>query len=158
MEWRSRVFARISVDNPLHQCCHKFTLEPFIVITGGWAIQAWCKWSAGFSWEQKHLNEILHQYCTFLFRQFLFKNVIRKRYWIFSSFTYMKLCTSFNVKRFLICFAWNLHLQKTINDPLNVSAFDFIYNHVRRFFRFPQNNIRQYSCITLIKMQCKTQP
>lgn len=44
------------------------------------------------------------------------------------------------------------------NDPLNVSAFDFIYNHVRRFFRFPQNNIRQYSCITLIKMQCETQP
>ena len=48
---------------------------------------------------------------------------------------------SIKVKIFLLCFAWNSHLQKTINNALSARAFHFIYNRVNRFFRFPQNNI-----------------
>ena len=39
------------------------------------------------------------------------------------SFFYMNLWTCLNVKKFLLCFAWNPHLQKTVNDAMNVSVF-----------------------------------
>ena len=38
------------------------------------------------------------------------------------SFFYMNLWTSVNVKKFLLCFTWNSHLQKTVNDVMNVSV------------------------------------
>ena len=34
MKRRHLVFTRTSEDSPLHQCCHKFTLEPFLVKKG----------------------------------------------------------------------------------------------------------------------------
>ena len=73
IEWRNRVFTRISADNPLRQYCHKFTLEPFIVISGGWAMQTSCKWSTGFSWAQRIVNEYVHRFCTSLFNFYVRK-------------------------------------------------------------------------------------
>lgn len=101
-------------------------------------------------------NTGMVQIIIFVQAIFMFENAIWKRHLPFSSVNYIKLWISVNVKRFLLRFAWNSHLQKTINDAMNVSAFT--YKGVLRFFRFPQNNIRQFSCVTLIKIQGKTQP
>ena len=38
------MFTKLSVDKLLHQTCHKFTLTPFVVLSGGWTIQTLCKW------------------------------------------------------------------------------------------------------------------
>lgn len=53
---------KISVDKLLHESCHKFTLEIFLVIKGGLAIHALYKWSAVFSSEQINVNQCVIQF------------------------------------------------------------------------------------------------
>ena len=58
-------------------CCQKFTLEPFNLISGGWAMQALGKWSARIYSRKKTCywmwTSILH---NFVLTAFMFENAI----------------------------------------------------------------------------------
>lgn len=114
--------------------------------------------STEFRREPINANECVQQCCIFLFNFYVLECHLNSTISSFSTFIYMKLWNSINVKIFLLCFAGNSHLQKTIIDVIYVSAFDLIYREVSLFFRFLQNIIWQYSCMTLINMSAKTQP
>ena len=107
-----------SQEYPLHQCCHKFTLEQFIVVSGGWVMEASCEWSSGFLCEQRHVNVCVHQFCTFLFERFLCCKVpFEQCHLPFSSFTYF-------------CLQKN---NQCLND---VNVFDFITEELCCFSDF----------------------
>ena len=92
--------------------------------------------STEFRREPINANECVQQCCIFLFNFYVLECHLNST----------------------ISFAGNSHLQKTIIDVIYVSAFDLIYREVSLFFRFLQNIIWQYSCMTLINMSAKTQP
>ena len=154
MEWRNCVLTKISADNLLYQCCHKFNLEPFISISGVWPKQAWYKWSAGFSWEQRHLNECVHMnVCTFLFKQLWCSRMsFEQRHLPLSSSTYMKVWTSVNFKRFLI------HISKKQWMRWMSVRLTLFTEKFRGFLDFHKTIFGMYSCMNVIKIKGETQP
>lgn len=129
--------------------CHKCTLELFIVVR---ALQASSNQLTGFSWDQRHANECMHQFCTFLYNFYVWECHLN------SIICYFPLSTIWSCEPVWTsrdpCFALReIHISiKRINNATIISVFDFVFWWVLQFFRFPGNNIRQYLCMTLIKI------
>ena len=136
MEWRNSVFRRISADNPLHQRCHKFTLKPFIAISEGWAIQAYCKRLAGFHWEKRAYEQYKyeHQFCPFLFN-FYARNCHLKS---FISHSYVS--STWNCEQVPIstdsCFVLRETQICEKQSMMQCQGFDFIQRRVPWFLDF----------------------
>ena len=138
MKRRHLVFTRTSEDSPLHQCCHKFTLEPFLVKKGKKRLKK-------VTWQCRHhanyLQDLVENKDMWMSTSILHNFVQTICHLPVSSFTYRKLWANGNIKRSLVSLGWNSYpLPK--KQWCNECQSDWF--HLQRVLQFLDPHIKQY--------------
>ena len=123
MKWRDTVVTKIPTDNPFyqalsqrHSCIKWWTNNANIT-----------KMTKG--WQQGDVYGCVHQICSFHVHKIV-QTISIWTFYLFSSSSQGKMWTIGNVKRFLLCFAWDSYLQQAVHDIIYVSPFNFFYRGV----------------------------